>query len=58
MAFKKQEIYCCICGKKFMTDFSYCGGFVCSITCKEEYNWRKTLYISGVDYYSKPEEKI
>ena len=55
--FKKQKIYCSICGKEFLTDFSYCGGFVCSIKCKEEYNWRKTLYISNKDYYKKEDDR-
>jgi hypothetical protein len=53
---KKQEICCCICGRKFMTDFNYCGGYVCSPECKEEYEWRKTLFILGKDYYKKEDK--
>jgi hypothetical protein len=48
--FKKQSIICCICGNEFKTDFNYCGGYVCCQACKDEYEWRKTLYIMGKDY--------
>lgn len=47
---KKQLIKCCICGIEFATDFTYCGGYVCSPECRKEYEWRKTLFILGEQY--------
>lgn len=54
--FTKQQIYCCICGQKFFTDFMFCGGYVCSPKCKTEYEWRTSLYITGTSY--RPKEEI
>jgi hypothetical protein len=52
---KRQLLKCCICGREFESDFRYCGGYCCSPPCKEEYEWRKTLYICGVEYRPKNE---
>ena len=51
--FKKQDLICCVCGNHFNSDFNFCGGYVCSQLCKEEYNWRKTLYTMGEEYRYK-----
>jgi hypothetical protein len=51
--FKSQKLICCICGKDFLSDFRTYGGSCCSSSCKEEYEWRKTLYIMGEDYHKK-----
>jgi hypothetical protein len=51
--FKNQPMICCICGKKFESDFQYCGGYCDCPECKEEYEWRHTLYICGEEYYPK-----
>jgi len=55
--FTKQPMICCICGKEFMTDFTYCGGDVCSTGCKDEFEWRKTLYIIGQKYCERNDKK-
>jgi hypothetical protein len=56
--FKKQKIICCICGLEFNSDFNYCGGYVCSPECKDEYEWRKTLYIMGKEYEPRINTKL
>jgi len=55
--FEKQEIYCCVCGRKFMTDFTYCGGKICSSECLEEFNWLYALYVCGIKYTPKIKNK-
>jgi hypothetical protein len=54
--FKRQPIICCICGKQFYSNFDSYGGFVCSSECRSEYEWRRTLYISGKDYVEEEEK--
>ncbi len=56
MDYKKQKLNCCICGQIFESDFQTNGGFCCSWGCRQEYNWRSTLYIIGEEYRPKEEE--
>ena len=51
--FEKQPMKCCVCGQDFMTDFTYCGGYCCSPECRQEYEWRHTLYVTGEKYRAK-----
>lgn len=55
--FTKQPGFCCICGKpgKFaLHDYTIpC----CSDTCRQEYQWRKTLFLSGREYYPFPRKE-
>jgi len=48
--FTKQELYCCVCGKKFMSDFNLYGGKVCSQACLQEYNFKYSCMITNKEY--------
>lgn len=52
--FTLQPMYCCICGKQLMFNFNYKGIPLCCQNCYDEYQWRKTLYVTGTEYYLNP----
>lgn len=54
MSQTKAEVYCRACGVKILTDFKLFGGEVCDIKCHDEFEWRRTLSILGLEYKPRP----
>lgn len=59
--FKKQQAFCMVCGTPFLSAYGTgrdgCYGSTCSDECRQEWDWRYTLYVMGRDYYLDPKRE-
>lgn len=53
--YEPQVLSCSNCGKFFMGN-PYSKIIVCCDNCRDEILWKKSLYVTGTEYYPKPKK--
>jgi len=52
--YSKQKHFCRTCGGELFTNLAGAGSMeYCSMDCKDEFEWRRTLSLLGKEYYIK-----